>query len=394
MALTEKDYGWLGALSRGLSVCLLMLFSTPVLATDPAWVLQTPASTVDTMYFVGQASRANTEDEARRLAIRNAMAEIGNFIGVKVNSEFRSFEREHNGKSSYDVQFTIHTKGRNLVLKGVRVERTYVVHRKNGTWACDVLISYPRAEYRELIKRIGRNDAETTDMALAMYHQGRKLHSKGNLAAASTKLYQALGLLNGLMSSVAVKDPSIKNTDILKKTVESELASVHRAARIKNRTVAVVVRLLINHSHKDSTNDSRTIRAEVSPVFTREGWTLASGALPNGLIDAVASGNPTAVVKAGRMLGAAYLVVLDLNAAETAVIYGEHFARASGTLTLADTGQAMVLYSQALKRVKGGHINTIDACRAALKKLKPAIHQAVENAVRRIDNLRDRDRIR
>ena len=103
----------------------------------------------DTVLWIGEASNANSEEDAVNLARQNAFAKVSNSFGVSVKSEFKSHEVETNGEYSYTIGVKNSVTGKQIKVKNYSIKDKFTecLHSRNGKeFNAFVLISIPRTE--------------------------------------------------------------------------------------------------------------------------------------------------------------------------------------------------------------------------------------------------------
>ena len=100
----------------------------------------------DVVLFVGEASNANSEEDAVNLAQQNAFAKVSNSFGVSVKSEFKSHEVETNGEYSYAIGVKSSVTGRQIEVKKYHIKDKYIEHSGRNEYNAFVLLSIPKTE--------------------------------------------------------------------------------------------------------------------------------------------------------------------------------------------------------------------------------------------------------
>lgn len=103
----------------------------------------------DVVLFVGEASNANSEEDAVNLAQQNAFAKVSNSFGVSVKSEFKSHEVETNGEYSYAIGVKSSVTGKEIEVKNYHIKDKFTecLHSKKGNeYNAFILLSIPKTE--------------------------------------------------------------------------------------------------------------------------------------------------------------------------------------------------------------------------------------------------------
>lgn len=101
----------------------------------------------DAFLFVGEASNANSEDDAVSIASQSAFAKVSNSFGVSVKSEFKSHEVEKDGEYSYVIGVKNSLTGQQIEVKKYHIQDKFVecLHARRECNAF-VLLSVPKTE--------------------------------------------------------------------------------------------------------------------------------------------------------------------------------------------------------------------------------------------------------
>ena len=103
----------------------------------------------DAVLFVGEASNANSEEDAVNLAQQNAFAKVSNYFGVSVKSEFKSHEVEKDGEYSYAIGVKSSVTGKQIEVKNYHINDKFTecFHSKNANkYNAFILLSIPKRE--------------------------------------------------------------------------------------------------------------------------------------------------------------------------------------------------------------------------------------------------------
>jgi hypothetical protein len=116
----------------------------------PGWVNKTPYQLGDKRYFVGRSNGAQAAADALELARGDATRALVQQLGVTVSEESRSFQEEHNGQFSYDVQLDVQARSEPVTVRNLVVVDRYTEHWRRPASEVDgwVLMSVPEADYQ------------------------------------------------------------------------------------------------------------------------------------------------------------------------------------------------------------------------------------------------------
>lgn len=110
----------------------------------------------DVFMFVGESNHSTSQDDARQKALLNALAQVSNYFGVKVNAEVISKEQESDGSYSYDIGVNNKISGATIKIKNYSVEATYYEKwmRTKEEYDAKILISVPADEIARIKKEV------------------------------------------------------------------------------------------------------------------------------------------------------------------------------------------------------------------------------------------------
>ncbi len=133
-----------------------LLAATP--AKKPAWAhVVGRAEQGDTFFFSGESLGRNSEEDALKGALIDALSRVSAYFGLTVRSTTYSIEAEQNGNYSYNVGVSSTISGAPIKLKDFKEKGRYVEKwSRNGQVEYDarVLIAVPRAEMLRIKKEV------------------------------------------------------------------------------------------------------------------------------------------------------------------------------------------------------------------------------------------------
>ena len=100
----------------------------------------------DVVLWIGEASNANSEEDAVNLAQQNAFAKVSNSFGVSVKSEFKSHEVETNGEYSYAIGVKSSVTGKQIEVKNYHIKDKYTERSGRNEYNAFVLLAIPKTE--------------------------------------------------------------------------------------------------------------------------------------------------------------------------------------------------------------------------------------------------------
>lgn len=348
-------------------------------ADRPPWVDRPPSPTVDTLYFTGFALAADTEEAARNLATRHALAEVVGYFGQTVSSRIASEQVETGRDYRQEVRISVLVEGREVALKGVRVAQVFVEKGDAGVsaWA---LVAYPRAEYDAAQASLKRNDTDRAQAALAAFSEGRSLLAAGRVARAIERMEQARTTLEGLPTTL-LDAGDIRSTDLLAGETTAALRQARQIQERVARTVAAKVVHVVDGQPVALEGAPAQLDGEVPALVAAHGLTAARPGVDDARLLAAAGGDAAAAEEAGARSGAAWLLVLRIESRHSSELYGQFFAEAAGTTVLIESATGRVVSGDDLGRAKGGHVTRRDASLKAAAGLRDAARRAMDAAL-------------
>jgi len=122
-------------------------------AGAPAWVKKISWTDGAKRYYVGQAVSVATAEDARGLAMQDAMRRMANEAGVTIAEESTYQQQEADGSYSYDVDMLVTSRSMPLRVGGMKIEGEHRREAEVGegfdAW---VMLSVPQVELDKAIR--------------------------------------------------------------------------------------------------------------------------------------------------------------------------------------------------------------------------------------------------
>ncbi|MBI4423738.1 MAG: hypothetical protein HY554_08425 [Elusimicrobia bacterium] len=200
----------------------------------PPWIEKPPVQDARQAYFVGFCTGAETLEAAQECAVKSALAQVSQHIGVHIQSEFR--ERSTELEESLLRQLHARSEAK---LMGLRVVDSYheTLTRVEGKLRLSrhdayVLAGYSQDDLRRERERQARDQAAQARNALALYEEGRGQAAADPWAAVQS-FREGLKLLAAIGDDVALEGALGGTRTLSRKTreaLEGALAATRRFA--------------------------------------------------------------------------------------------------------------------------------------------------------------------
>lgn len=199
--------------------------SSPI---KPGWIEKPPHEN-EVLYFVGISSSASTLEEGQRAALKDAMTEISNYLGSKIESVFESYITE----VERDLSQQILSKS-SAVVQGAKVEDLYyekmVRTEKNfklEKYDVYVLVSFLK---EEAIKELNRQEKEKQEKVKIAYDyllKGQVKEKERRYSAARRFYNQGLAAMATVEDIIEIDNGNIKNNKELQLRLKTQLQDVN-----------------------------------------------------------------------------------------------------------------------------------------------------------------------
>ena len=195
----------------------------------PEWI-ESPPQGKETLYFVGIKTSAETLEEGRKAALRNAMSDIGNFMGSKVESVFEEYisEVEQKLMHQFKSKSSATVKGARVVdsyyKKLTRIEKNFKIER----YDVYVLVKFSKAEFIKEIDRQQKIKQKKIKTAYNYYLNGLNEEKRQKYYDARRYYDQALIVVESIEDlSIITGSHDIKNSDELRLSIQAHLKNVN-----------------------------------------------------------------------------------------------------------------------------------------------------------------------
>lgn len=302
--------------------------SSPV---QPEWINQLPHGG-ETLYFVGIKTAAETLEEGRDAALKDAMSKISNYLGSKVESVFEGHITEIEQRLRQQIQSksaaTVH--GAKVVdsyyEKMTRVEKNFRME-KYDTY---VLVSFSREAALTESNRQEKEKQRKVSTAYGYYIKGLN-SEKSNRHYEARRFYkEALTIIEGIEDIIEINDDKIKNSEELRFGLKSHLQDV--TSHLKRVSIFIKV--------NSSTIGAQTFHSSFASELAEQGFTV-SDELP------------------------AIEITGEVSVTEGGYVINNHVLYAEGSVSAQRTSDRQVIAVYPFK-VKGFHRTKEQAARAAI----------------------------
>lgn len=163
-----------------------------------AWPKKIP-SDKEFLYFVGINTGAQTIEEGKRSAVKEAIAELTEHFGIRPNTRFHERKTEMETRVLDEIDWY----SGNVRIKGTLLKDWYFEKTKDGRYNVYVLVQYPKTE---LEKEMTRLQNEASERAASV----RKTLRQGDAAMAGGDVKTAfISFAEGLKGAVEAEDTSL-----------------------------------------------------------------------------------------------------------------------------------------------------------------------------------------
>lgn len=203
----------------------------------PSWANALPQKT-GMLYFVGIASNAETLEQGREAAMKDALAKVSSLMAIKVQSHSddlltdteQHIRRQIISRSSATVRGAYETDAYHE--KTVRVEKNIRMEK----FDVYVLVGIPAIKVEAEIEQQRRDNMRKVADANDLYRQGQRQMERRYYAEAKQLFARALKTLDGIEDIVALPD-GVKDNRQLVMLLKAEMQKA--TARLKSVSLAV-----------------------------------------------------------------------------------------------------------------------------------------------------------
>lgn len=171
---------YLSLCQAGLLALLSAVTGTPVCAKDkPAWIDRLPTSG-EFMYVMGIRSGAPTIEAGRSEATHQAVDQLANYLGVRLQSKLHVFMTDVETRIQDELKATTEK----VELRGGLIHDSYWEQTSKGTYDVYVLLRYPRAEIEKEQARLAKVLAEKAALAQLGLRLASEAELRGDISGA------------------------------------------------------------------------------------------------------------------------------------------------------------------------------------------------------------------
>lgn len=213
--------------------------SSPV---KPGWPDKPPPPEGGTLYFIGTSTSSDTLEQGKKAALENAMAEISNYMGTRIESVFQSHLTEIDRNVSFQMksECAAFVKSAKVVdlyyVKLIRIDKNFRMEK----FDVFILVSLSAKEAKEEVARQQKEKLEKANSAHKYYLTGLSDEKKTKFYNARSAYKKAIDLLAQMNEVVVIKDNDIKNSDELNfclknriQHINSQLSKVSLSIKLK-----------------------------------------------------------------------------------------------------------------------------------------------------------------
>jgi len=196
--------------------------------TRPEWIDRPPHGN-EILHFVGIKTSAETFEEGRDAAIRNAMSKVSDYLGSKVESIFEEHvtEIEQKLRQQITTRSSAAVHGAKVVdsyyEKLLRIDKNFRMEK----YDVYVLISFSKAEAAKEVERQQKEKREQAQIAYDFYLKGVDCEKNDRYYDARNFYSEALGILTGIEDVIEVGGKDVKNSRDLLLILKTRLQNVN-----------------------------------------------------------------------------------------------------------------------------------------------------------------------
>jgi len=194
----------------------------------PKWI-ETPPRENETLYFVGIKTSAETLEEGRNAALKDAMSKISDFMGCKIESLFKDYISEIEQKQMQQIKSTSSSTVKfaqvvdSYYEKMARIEKNFKIEK----YDVYVLVKFSKAEVQAEINRQQRVKDERIRNAFEYYLNGLEKEQQHKYYDARMYFQQALTLVEGVEDILIIDKNGIKNSEELHMRLQDHLKEIN-----------------------------------------------------------------------------------------------------------------------------------------------------------------------
>ena len=197
-------------------------------SVKPEWIESLPQDNA-TLYFVGIKTSAETLEDGMKAAIRNAMSNISDYMGIKIESVFEDYISEVEQKLIYQIKSksSATVRGAQVVdsyyEKMMRIDKNFKIEK----YDVYVLVKFSKAEIANEIERQQKIKREKIKTAYNFYLNGINKENRKKYYDARRFYKQALTVVESLEDVLIIRgNNEIKNSDDFRLSLQAHLKNV------------------------------------------------------------------------------------------------------------------------------------------------------------------------
>lgn len=317
------------------------------LRPPPKWFTQPPRPDARSLYFVGDSTGAPDDGLARELAIQKALANLSQYCGAVVRSDFQSREVEKNGVLEQEVSLAVEVLGEELTLREAVVEETEVRSNPKGGFDGFARVRWPRGRHREVLEMQAARGRE----ALQSYLEAEAAFAERMVASARGHLTKSRRVLGRRGAQVALEHERLTHSGLLWDAIELLDDRIDQFEETRRRVVAVGVDCSEQSAQVACPERVGHLRERV----TAQGLKVSATSLPSSLAREIAMASSPQIETEVRDSG--YLLAVTYDADLLGEEDGFTFAKCGARGAIYETGSGRIVSSTEVRARKGGHIH-------------------------------------
>jgi len=197
-------------------------------SVKPEWIESLPQDN-EALYFIGIKTSAETLEDGMKAAIRNAMSNISDYMGIKIESVVEDYISEVEQKLMHQIKSksSATVRGAQVVdsyyEKMIRIDKNYKIEK----YDVYVLVKFSKAETVNEIERQQKINQEKIKTAYDYYLNGINKENRKKYYEARRYYKQALTVVDSLEDVLIIRgNHDIKNSDELRLSLQAHLKNV------------------------------------------------------------------------------------------------------------------------------------------------------------------------
>jgi hypothetical protein len=197
-------------------------------SVKPEWIESLPKGN-EALYFIGIKSSSETLEDGMKAAIRNAMSNISDYMGIKIESEYEDYLSEVEQKLLFQIKSksSATVRGAQVVdsyyEKMMRIDKNYKIEK----YDVYVLVKFSKAETVNEMERQQKIKQEKIKTAYDYYLKGINKENQKKYYDARRYYKQALNVVDSLEDVLIIRGKhDIKNSDELRLSLNTHLKNV------------------------------------------------------------------------------------------------------------------------------------------------------------------------